>query len=482
MLKKINLNLRTTKLILCIGWGISLALFLGVHIYFLRQALPLDPYMDSLRIVGQIFDVLKGKVSILEVWRESGPSIFYHLITLIEWIFWGLNTQITVIFTALSLALTFMIYIISSLRLIKNNKKSVVILVVLIVLQLVSACIFFSPAGWEIWLLDLGLPQVLKNFIIVIFLYYLSRTNFALITTKTFILTCLLAVSIVLFVSAGWSYAFTATVLFFSTSLPKRSPRLFLLPLSVLLSQICFWYFSSGVTRLGAMSIPFDLSGLQIFLSAFFYGISTAFIGNETLELLKLPAYVIFLFGALFFIVSFFLMSYILLAKREQGINFFMLIYTFGLFTLLSIAISRGGQGYQFVGASRYFMDFQFIFFGFMGMYISLLSDDVNTAGVHRNIFSEKLRISLTVFFIFFVLMAASGHLFTYYNEYRKAPYRALAFKAISDVYRNGTLDVESVRLLQTTFASLEKALPIFKQFNLGSMRKHNTISKGESK
>jgi hypothetical protein len=277
--------------------------------------------------------------------------------------------------------------------------------------------------------------------------------------------------AIVLFVSAGWSYAFTVTVLLFSIVSRKQSPRVFLLSTAVLLSQIIFLYFSSGASKVGAMAIPFDLSGIYIFLSSLFYGFASIFIGSETLSTLDIQAYIVFFLGALFFISSLFVASFFFFTKPDKDSLFFLLCYVFGFFTLLSIAVARGGQGYQFAAASRYFMDYQFIFFGFLGLSLKmLLEQQLPSSGIRCAIFVNTRR-AIGIALFFFVVIAVFGHLITYYDEYRKAPYRALAYKAMTSVYLNGTLDDESVRLLQTSYSSLEKALPIFKEYRLGAFR-----------
>ena len=84
------------------GWVFSFAIFFGLYIYYVRKAVPLVPYMDSIRYIGQVHDALTGAVSWFDLWHQAGSvGIFYQLVTLFEWVFWGLNSQVTVIFTAL---------------------------------------------------------------------------------------------------------------------------------------------------------------------------------------------------------------------------------------------------------------------------------------------------------------------------------------------------------------------------------------------
>lgn len=461
------------KVDLCrrVGWILSFMLFFGMYIFYIKESNPTVPYMDSVRLVGQLFDMLTGNVAWYDIWRSSGPAIFYHVVTMLEWIMWGLDSRITVLLTAIAWATIFFVYALEYNKLYINGNWRISVSYVF-ALQMLFAYVFFSPAGWEIWLLDLGFPQVLKNLLIIFYFLKLSKANLSPSDFREAAFFGLLGSLIVLLISAGWSYAFTATVLLFTLFYKRNSTTIILLALPIVASQFIFSIFATGASALGSMAISSNGSGMIQSLKSFLFGLSSIFVGIETVERIDQP-YLFLSVGCFFLLVIVYTFIFYSLRLRKHDANFFSLIFLFGVLTLGSISIARGGQGYYFAAASRYFMDYQCIFFGFCGMFFNVASSLKECANLsHKEIISRNCILKVMCYFscgIF--LLVFLGQSMTYVDEYRKAPYRALAYSAMADVYLEGRTDDQAVRLLQTSKPELTKAQSVFKEFGLGVFR-----------
>jgi hypothetical protein len=436
--------------------------------------------MDSIHFIGVVHDLWNGSLSWFQAWTDSGNAIFHLIVIAIEWLFWGMNSKITVLISALVWGYIFLIYVQRSCQIFSQAIYGTSNLYSLFFIQLASAFIFFSPAGWEIWLLDLGLPQILKNLIIVLLFLKLSDLDYKRVSAlKTVFLG--ISVSVInLLITAQWSYAVASTVIVVSILLFWRAgvvlKSIFLI-LPVFVGQFIFIAYTANGSSVGSMAVSFDLDGLFQFIAAVLYGAASVFIGNETVSLLGVHDTFALLVGALFLFVVFLnLLAYCILVRENLG-SFYLFILIFGLFVLGSIGFGRGGLGFHAAAASRYFMDYQFMFFGYIGICLFL---QVRMSGPGHITFGTFgfLPTFLRVSMFLFVSLAVTGHFLTYINEYRKAPYRALNHAAQAKVYGKLHATEEDARLLQTNVFSLDKALPIIRDYRLGSLREKISESK----
>lgn len=462
-----------------VGWVFSFVIFFCLYIYYLDQTSPLVPYMDSIRYIGQVHDLLTGATSLSDTWRQSGSvGIMYQLVTLFEWVFWGLDSRTTVIFTAVVWATLFSLYAkawpdfynkYAATEL--NNRTPMSPFAI----QLLVGFYFFSPAGWEIWLLDLGLAQTLKNLVIAAYIYALSRIDYHACSVSKLFLLGVIGAMIVLFISYSWSYSFSVAVFFVATLcgglVLKNIYKGLLVILPVLIAQLIYVHESGGV--LNSMAITSDVRGAVNFMMALLYGTSSIFAGIETLDVLRIPSGILMTIGGFFiFAVLMVFNLWFKSAPTNRNGIYFVALGIFGFCTLASIAVARGGQGYQFAASSRYFMDYQFIFIGFLGISSCLLSlpqciEKMNVVGIRIN---NNIFVSFVI--VMFGALAIVGHGATYYIEYKKAPFRSAAHKEQSLVYLLGEINIKSSKALQTDTASLTKVIAISDQYNLASLRK----------
>jgi hypothetical protein len=461
------------------GWLVSLAIFLGLYIHYLGLAKPLVPYMDSVRYIGQVHEVLTGEVSLGTLWRQSASvGLMYQLVMLVEWVLWGLDSRITVMATAIAWATLFCVYLkaLSTFseqtgKSDKNRKLSIAYFSA----QLVVGLCFFSPAGWEIWLLDLGLAQTLKNILFASYLYQIAKLDFDKNSCARTTVWGLTGVVIILFCSYGWSYSFSAAILFVvglhSWSAGKMLPKGLLIAIPTVAAQAV--YMQVAPPALNAMAVTADLNGLVNFILALLYGAASIFMGGEVADFVKVPHSLRLIIGASYLLVVCEIIRRVLIWRpRHAGTIFFLSIVMLGMCTLASIAIARGGQGYQSATASRYFMDYQFILIGFLGVLASLLNGPITsqkTAGLKPGVPTNEKALRLLVTIVLGLLLLGQG--LTYLIEYKKAPYRAAIHQAQARVYLTGDTSEYAVKVLQTDAMSLAKAVMVSSQYNLASLR-----------
>ena len=452
---------------------LALIILFNIYFYYINLAKPLVPYMDSIRYIWLLNDLLTGNKTIFELWHQNGSvGLLYQLVTLFEWVFWGLDTRITVTYTAIVWLLIFSVYIVawSNLYINEPNKKRKDFSFFMLFL---SGLYFISPAGWEIYLLDLGFAQTIKNLLIILFLYYLSLLNYQACSVKKLNIIGIFGGLLILFATYGWSYPFTVTIFIlvllsngFNSSVKYKG---LYIVFPVMIGQIIYVIESAGVI-LDTKAITFDLVGLTSFILGVMYGLTSVFIGSETLHSLHILDSMKLLFGALFFSFLLFIIYISIKSKsKDKSVVFFISLIVFGLSTLAVISVSRGGQGYEFVGAPRYFMDYQFIFIGFILLTITqyLEKSRVKTVFV-KDVYVNKI---ITTISLIYILFAIVGQTITYIDEYRKAPYRAALYQQQSLVYLLSDVSDANAKLLQTNIDSLGKAIAVSDSFNLASLR-----------
>lgn len=240
----------------------------------------------------------------------------------------------------------------------------------------------------------------------------------------------------------------------------------------ILISQIIFIKLSAGVDN-NLMGVSHDIWGAIDFIKGAMYGAASVFAGGETLITIRFSPIIVMFIGALF-LVALFIVFVLWLKSAQDDRNgyFFASLIVFGVSTLAVISIARGGQGYEFIAAPRYFIDYQFIFIGFLGLTtILLLSPSQNVFKFNLVRVEINSKIISICFALLFGSIAIIGHAITYYDEYKKAPYRAAVFKAQASVYLSAKVNEINAKLLQTPITELIKAMPIIQHYKLGSLR-----------
>ena len=460
---------------------LSLMLSLVLHQWYVALASPQVPYMDTMMLLVQIDKILTGEISWLDAYGSGEHrGLIYPFVTFTEWIFWGLDSSITTALTGVVVASTFFYWLSAFLTAQENaaNGRNTHEISVLI-FCLLTAVIFVSPASFELWTLDLGLAQLLKNFLIVSFLYYLAINKIWSKTSLNALIFGIYGGFLILFATYGWSYPFLIASLFvliasaINTSGIRKQAAIVIIVM--LLAQALYIYSGKGVFSANKSTVANDLSLLDL-ISGFLYGAGTVFIGREVMQKISLPMVVPLILGALVLVAAFFVL-FIALFERTREKIFFSGLLVFSLTVLAGVTVARGSPVFTNTGASRYFVDYIWLLLTPLAIVLTV-QESVLTRNIPRKLLAViplKNLVTLIKLFVMGLFLAAIlGHLVTWYVELKTAPYRAIVFKAMAEVYRKGVTSESDAALLQSPFSVAKQAVFVAQSYNLSVLR-HGT-------
>lgn len=462
-------------------WIIIPSVFLSLALYgfYISLAQPLVPYMDTLLFFVQIDQILKGELSWLGVYGSGEHrGIIYPFITFIEWTFWGMDSHISTALTGVVVAATFLYW----LRAFLDAQPEVTINNKVTRAQLFAVCfsaaaIVISPAGFELWTLDLGFAQLFKNFLIVNFLYLLAVKQSWAKNSLSAIIFGVYGGFLILFATYGWSYPFLIACLFalgcaiFSAADTRRQAGIVIV--LMLLAQAIYIYSGHGVFGGEKTNGVPGLSIINI-LKGIFYGASTALMGKEVMEKISLPTIIPLLFGALILLLAGLALLISLLEQTREKM-FLACLLVFSLTVLAGVAVARGAVQFTNTGASRYFVDFVWLLLAPVAIVLATSGSIANRFISFKFIkFIPLHQLLLLARLLMLVLLVAglSGHLATWYVELKTAPYRAVVFKQMAEVYKRGVSNESDASLLQSPFSVASKAIEIAQSYNLAVLRK----------
>jgi hypothetical protein len=461
-MKKIPLN---TSLLV-----ISTILGLIAYQAYIYISSPQVPFMDTMRLLTQLEDIITGESSWFAIYGAGEHrGLIYPFITLIEWLFWRVDARVTTVVTGFIVVATFFIAakaVLSSLEKSSSFKGGAVLTAVI----LLSSLIFVSPAGFELWTLDLGFAQLFKNFLIVMFLYWIAITRYWMASINHSIAVGFVGGFLIIFCTYGWSYPFYAAAVFsvFISSLQAKQQRSngIVLILLLTLAQITYVVSGTGVfSNSGSVeSNPFSLAST---IKAICYGASTVFIGSELISKLSIPLSMAIFFGATLVCAGSVAVVTVLINRNPTKI-FFASLFIFSLAVLVGVSLARGMINFQNAGAPRYYVDFIWLILAALGILFS--SNGQNPAGAGD---PPVIRILRSIFFFLF-MVAVIGHSCTWIAEIRAAPYRAMAFKKMAEVYERGVATQDDAKLLQSPFPTAKEAVEIAQRYRLAVIRDEN--------
>lgn len=465
-------------------WPILVALFAAVCAYqfYIFKASPLVPFMDSIRYITQIDGVLRGDLAWAQIYGAGEhKGLMYPFFTLIEWVLWGLDSRITTSLTGLLLVGQLWLWINAAAhggaygardeldrgRTIKNA-----------MLFASAALIVTSPAGFEIWTLDLGFAQVAKNLIFVAFLYELSLRAKWLEGARPALTMGLLGAGIILLVAYGWSIAFFVAAVASSLMVIRgrrggfRELVLLLGPMT--LAQVGYILSMEGGVVTNQASITANGSGVGQFIFAAAYGAGTTFAGSEVIAELGIGPGVVMMAGG--GLIGLCLIGLVRAYDHTFGSRaYFVGLAAFGLVTLLSVAFARGGGDFRNAGASRYYMDYVWLLLGTVGLLRAKFGDaggaPVSVCNPHIGRAIQAFRWFVVLLGVVVPILATLGHLTTWKVELAKAPYRAEAFRKMGEVYLDGVQRDDDASLLQSPRLTAAHAMEIVENYRLGVWR-----------
>jgi hypothetical protein len=453
----------------------SLAICLALFQVYVALSSPQVPYMDTMLFIVQIDQIIQGEISWFDVYGAGEHRGFiFPLVTAIEWGLWGLDARVSTALTGFVVAIIFYhwlkAFILSQQDSATGNQQQLLITAVIACL---AAAIIASPAGFELWTLSLGFAQLLKNLLIIIFLYQLA-------IKKTWNQSVFGAVFygvwggvLILFATYGWSYPFLAASFFvlFATSLHGREYRknAALVFGVMLLAQITYIYSGSGVfsNSSNASASDFPIANM---INGFFYGAGTAFIGGESITKWALPLGIPIAFGVVLLSVCFFTLLITLMQQSPAKI-FLGGMLVFALTVLAGVTFARGGVEFTNTGASRYFVDYVWLLLAPLAIIFTTHSFPLISTQRYRFIPLVKLLQLLKIIMAVLLVGAVLGHIATWIVEFKMAPYRVVVLEAMASVYRNGVQNNEDALLLQSPHSVAKRGVEVAQRYELAVLR-----------
>jgi hypothetical protein len=458
-------------------WLIFPGLIASLALYwiYISRAQPQVPYMDSMLYLAQVEKILKGDVSWFGIYGSGEHrGLIFPFVLLIEWIFWAADSRVTTLLTGGVVAVTFY-YWLRSLLLVRNEVfgESYPAIKTLL-LAVAAAFIIVSPAAFELWTLDLGFAQLIKNFLLVLFFYQLSITR---LWAKSFSYALVFGFwgsFLILFATYGWSYPFLAAVvfavicIFYSESHVRTKAAAVLIPM--IFAQCLYVYLGHGVFS----NSEHASQGLAIFalVKGALYGAGSSFMGMETMVKSGVPVIVPIIFGGFLLGCSCLALVRTLITPSPVRI-FEAALLVFSLSVLAGVTLARGASNYLNTGASRYFVDYVWLLLAPILIFTRPMEISVFPSYL---IWLERLplrRIYCLANLLMAVLLviALLGHLRTWQVELKTAPYRAEVFKAMSKVYRQGVAKEADANLLQSPYEIANKGVDVAQRYNLAVLR-----------
>jgi hypothetical protein len=453
----------------------SLAICLALFQVYVALSSPQVPYMDTMLFLVQIDQIIRGEISWFDVYGAGEHRGFiFPLVTAIEWGLWGVDAKVSTVLTGFVVTVIFYhwlkAFLLSQQESVNSSQKQVFIRVVIACL---AAAVIASPAGFELWTLSLGFAQLLKNLLIVIFLYQLA-------IKKTWNKSVVGAVFygvwggvLILFATYGWSYPFLAASFFvlFATSLHGREYRKNAAVVFgiMLLAQLVYIYSGSGVF---SNSSAVSAGGFPVakIINGFFYGAGTTFIGGETIAKWTLPLGVPIAFGVILLIVCFFTLLITLMQQSSAKI-FLCSMLVFALTVLAGVTLARGGVEFTNTGASRYFVDYVWLLLSPLAIIFTSHSFPLFSSQRYRFISLVKFLRLLKSIMAVLLIAAIIGHIATWSAELKTVPYRAATLEAMASVYRNGVQNNDDALLLQSPYSVAKRGVEVAQRYELAVLR-----------
>lgn len=452
----------------------SLVVCLVVFQVYVALASPQVPYMDTMLFFAQIDRIISSEISWLRVYGTGEHRGFlYPAITSLEWVLWGADARVSTVLTGFVVTAIFCYWLKAFLYPQDDVRKTAGQVRIAFVICLASAFIIASPAGFELWTLSLGFAQLVKNLLIVIFLYQLAIRRTWQKSFASAIFCGVWGGSLVLVATYGWSYPFLAAVFFilFATALhhPDTRKNAAIIFALMLFAQIIYT-FSGGSVFSNVFPAGANTFSFANLINGFFYGAGTVFIGNEAIARLGLPLSVPIALGAVLLIVGFFTVL-IALVQQSPAKIFLSGLLVFAVTVLAGVTLARGGVEFTNTGASRYFVDFVWLLLAPLAIIFTTNTRTPDSEPGSRFLSPLLLLLPLKIVMAGLLIGAAAGYIATWVVELKILPYRTLNLEAMASVYRNGVQSEEDARLLQSPYTVAKRAVEVAQRYELGVLK-----------
>ncbi|SDQ88766.1 hypothetical protein [Pseudoxanthomonas sp. CF125] len=446
----------------------SLALF-AIHQTYVSIVHPSALYMDSLRLLSHLYEWQHGRMSLLEIWGYGGSShrglitqlFLYANVKLLSLDVLTVNRITGVVVLALGFSIA-VPYLRQNLR--DPGLSSTRARWLLCYFAILFIALGYSPAGFELFTLDLGLPLWVKNFCFVA--YFAAHAHLLRSPTlaRSMTLTALAPV-VVLVVGMGWSYAFVGTVVsvhFLAMILlggPARTLSSVVPTLVVLVSGLLYVKGGGGAGDGVTGGMLFQKFPSAIWLAC--HSIGSTFLGSETGTRLGVSHWLPGLTGMGLILAMFVFLFQSIRRRTWSGTLLPLYLAGYGGLVALSVGYARGGGGFDAVMASRYYMDLYLFTVGAFWVWSEHALRQRDWLSVCLLVFAQALLFT--------------GQMATQWVEWHTAPYRRVAIAAMNEATLNGVADEEDARLLQSPLPDARRGAAAMRNFGVGVF--HNRVA-----
>ena len=459
------------------NWLVFPALISGLIFYWFYNSSvqPQVPYMDSMLYITQVEKILRGEISWFDIYGSGEHrGLLFPFVLLVEWTFWGVDARVTTLLTGFVVVAT-LFYWVRSLVVVREDIFGQSYPVVkTIVVSIAAAIIVVSPAGFELWTLDLGFAQLIKNLFVVLFFYQLSILRLWEKSLAHALLFGVWGGFIILFVTYGWSYPFLAAVIFSFICIVISEPQTRFRSVGVLIPMILAQYIYVRLGQ-GVFSSEHASQDLAIFelVKGILYGAGSAFMGNEAMTKFGMPIIISMALGGLLLGCAGISLIRVLFAPAPVRI-FAGALLVFSLTVLAGVTLARSSH-YLNTGASRYFVDYVWLLLA----PLLIISRSVDLPRLPSYVFwfnhfwLQKICdiTRVLIFGLFFI--AFLGHLRTWDIELNTAPDRAAIFSSMAELYREGIAEESDALVLQSPYDVAKKGVEIAQEYNLALLRNY---------
>ena len=327
----------------------------------------------------------------------------------------------------------------------------------------VLVLLFFSLAGFQLILMELGLANWVKYLLFVVyFLAHQAWLRKAAPDATTALLLAVLGAAIVLLAGGGWSFGLAAAVIGTQALTGWKgaailAPRHRWLGARVTLVLALVIYMSLGQIRGGPARAPLDASTALLP----FYALGSGWVGSVPFRVAGGAQSALLAAG----VVSVLAAAWGLWRRWCRGMSSGSLlpVYLLGFsFTCAALfAIARGGWGIDALIAPRYYMDVAPFLVGTLW----LLFED----GMARH---DRASRWSGIACIVIAAVVVTGHAWTCRAEWRSAPQRAKVLDRLEDAFRRGATTKEDARAALSYQPLTAQAAAIMKARELAVFRR----------
>lgn len=432
-----------------------------LHQLYLSRAMPVAPYMDTLRVIALLDGWEHGRVALAQLWGVGSAHqglinevFIYANIKLLHYdALWASRLTGAVI---ASLCLLLGLTGLSWLRRDPGQAGAMwpwlgyLLFCVLVPIQL------FSGAGFELLTLDLGLSLWIKNAAIVGYFVLHSAFLRAAATSASMwrrsLALMLLGPPLVLLVTMGWSFAFVgaATLQLLAAGNPARHGLRRYMPVLSLWTALAAYV---GISLLGRSSGELAAAGVHFseLLPLAALALSGAVIPPGVAAGIGMPVLGQQMVGVLMMLVAAVFLVGLVRGRRPLPETTPLALLGYAGATALALAVGRGGEGAGAMLASRYYMDLVLFPIG-LGWLALMLG---------RATAMRLLVMSALCLMLLFQCL-------TYRQEWRAAPYRAAIFSAMNQALLQQVPDKHAADTLQAPLGDARMASRIMKMEGLG--------------